>query len=47
MTGKIISKELFTSSNNILISSEKFQAGIYLLTLKVGTQTQTFKIAKW
>jgi hypothetical protein len=47
ITGKIISKELFSSSKNIIISPEKFQAGIYLLTLKIGTQTQTFKIAKW
>jgi hypothetical protein len=47
MTGKVVSKELFTSSKNIIISPEKFQAGIYLLTLKIGTQTQTFKIAKW
>jgi len=47
MTGKTISKELFRSSKNIAISPEKLEAGIYLLTLKIGTQTQTFKIAKW
>jgi hypothetical protein len=47
MTGKTISKELFRSSKNLAISPEKLQAGIYLLTLKIGTQTQTFKIAKW
>ena len=47
MAGKMISKELFTSTKNILISPEKLEAGIYLLTLKIGTQTQTFKIAKW
>ena len=47
MTGKTIAKELFRSSKNLAISPEKLQAGIYLLTLKIGTQTQTFKIAKW
>lgn len=47
MTGKTISKEFFKSSKNLAISPEKLQAGIYLLTLKIGTQTQTFKIAKW
>ena len=47
MTGKIIAKELFRSSKNLAISPEKLQVGIYLLTLKIGTQTQTFKIAKW
>ena len=47
MTGKTISKELFRSSKNLAISPEKLQTGIYLLTLKIGTQTQTFKIAKW
>ena len=47
MTGKTIAKELFRSSKNLAISPEKLQTGIYLLTLKIGTQTQTFKIAKW
>ena len=47
MTGKTIAKELFRSSKNLAISPEKLQVGIYLLTLKIGTQTQTFKIAKW
>ena len=47
MTGKTIAKELFRSSKNLAISPEKLQAGIYILTLKIGTQTQTFKIAKW
>ena len=47
MTGKTIAKELFRSSKNLAISPEKLQAGFYLLTLKIGTQTQTFKIAKW
>ena len=47
MTGKTIAKELFRLSKNLAISPEKLQAGIYLLTLKIGTQTQTFKIAKW
>ena len=47
MTGKTIAKELFRLSKNLAISPEKLQAGIYLLTLKIGTQTQTYKIAKW
>ncbi len=47
MTGKTIAKELFRLSKNLAISPEKLQAGFYLLTLKIGTQTQTFKIAKW
>ena len=47
MTGKTIAKELFRSSKNLAISPEKLQTGFYLLTLKIGTQTQTFKIAKW
>lgn len=47
MTGKIVSHERFTSIKSIAISPEKFHVGIYLLTLKIGTQTQTFKIAKW
>ena len=47
MTGKIMLNQPFSSTKNIKISPNQFQSGIYLLTIKIGSETQTIKIAKW
>lgn len=47
ITGKIILNQPFSLTKNIEISPNQFQSGIYLLNIKIGSETQTIKIAKW